>query len=170
MNIMAVRVSHFTESISACLFLSLKSVVLCRAARYIAATEEHQTQWGRKEVKYSTLIPHLSWVRNLRVRKFAGSLQRIKIYHSDPSVDRSINVVRLPEEVFEPYCMTFKQLKEKRSGYHKLSGKKRKTLRNTKPSRNICSNNCTTMKIQQFLNTWHCYMFRPTVAIFREVV
>jgi hypothetical protein len=33
-----------------------------------------------------------------------------KTHHSDPSIDRSINIFRELEEVFEPYCMTIKEL------------------------------------------------------------
>jgi hypothetical protein len=36
---------------------------------------------------------------------------RIEVHHTDPSMDRSIKIVRQIEEVFEPYCMMFKKLK-----------------------------------------------------------
>jgi hypothetical protein len=39
-------------------------------------------------------------------------------------MDRSIKTVRQLEQVFEPDCMTFKELKEKRTSNHKVSAKK----------------------------------------------
>jgi hypothetical protein len=37
---------------------------------------------------------------------------RIKIHHSDASTGRSIKVAGQPEQIFELYCMIFKELKE----------------------------------------------------------
>jgi hypothetical protein len=48
-------------------------------------------------------------------------------------MDTSIRIVRLLEQVFEPYRIMFKELKEKRSSsHHKAFAKKRKTRQNTK--------------------------------------
>jgi hypothetical protein len=58
---------------------------------------------------------------------------RIKIHHSDPSMDRMIRNVRQLKQVFEPYRMMFKQLRGKtRSSHHNVSAKKRKTLKKIK--------------------------------------
>jgi hypothetical protein len=42
----------------------------------------------------------------------------MNIYHLDPSVDRRIKIVRQLEQVFDPYRMILKELKEKSSFYH----------------------------------------------------
>jgi hypothetical protein len=48
-------------------------------------------------------------------------------------MDRSIRNIRLLEQVFGPYLMIIKELKEKRSSsHHKAFAKKRKTPQNTK--------------------------------------
>jgi hypothetical protein len=50
------------------------------------------------------------------------------------SMDRSIRIFRHLEQVFEPYCIMLKELKEKKksSSPHSVSAKKRETLKNTK--------------------------------------
>jgi hypothetical protein len=48
-------------------------------------------------------------------------------------MDRRIRIVRLLAQVFDPYRMMFKELKENRSSsHHKAFAKKRKTRQNTK--------------------------------------
>jgi hypothetical protein len=46
-------------------------------------------------------------------------------------MDRSIRIFRQLEQVFEPYCMMFKELKERKEAapHHKVSAKERKTLK-----------------------------------------
>jgi hypothetical protein len=54
-------------------------------------------------------------------------MPRIKINHSDPSVDMNIRIVLQLEQVFEPYHMIFRELK----GENKkqlVSAKKRNTV------------------------------------------
>jgi hypothetical protein len=46
------------------------------------------------------------------VSQFCGVAPRIKIYHSDPSTNRSIRIVRHLEQAFGPYPMMFMELKE----------------------------------------------------------
>ena len=56
----------------------------------------------------------------------------IKIRHSDPSIESNTKIIRQIEQIFEPNCMLFKELKEKRcSSHHSVSTKKIKTLKNT---------------------------------------
>jgi hypothetical protein len=56
--------------------------------------------------------------------------RKIKMFHSDPSMDRSIKNVQQLEQVFEPHCKMFMELKEKISNSHdNVSAKKRKTLK-----------------------------------------
>jgi hypothetical protein len=43
-----------------------------------------------------------------------GFTSRIKLSHSDPSMDRSIRNVRQLKQVFEPYHTMFKEVKVKR--------------------------------------------------------
>jgi hypothetical protein len=38
---------------------------------------------------------------------------RVKMHHTDPSVDTSINTARQLEQVFQPYRRIFKELKER---------------------------------------------------------
>jgi hypothetical protein len=58
---------------------------------------------------------------------------RIKIPRSDASMDRSIRIVRQLEQVFEPYCVMLKEVKEKKeaASHHNVSAKTRKTVKNT---------------------------------------
>jgi hypothetical protein len=39
---------------------------------------------------------------------------KIKIHHSDLSMHKSIKTVRQVEQIFEPYCVMFKELKGKK--------------------------------------------------------
>ena len=38
----------------------------------------------------------------------------IKIRHSDPSIESNTKIIRQIEQIFEPNCMLFKELKEKK--------------------------------------------------------
>jgi hypothetical protein len=59
---------------------------------------------------------------------------KIKIHHSDPSMDRSIKIVRQFEQDFEPYRVMFKELKEKKrvAPITMFLQRKEKTLKNTR--------------------------------------
>jgi hypothetical protein len=56
---------------------------------------------------------HLHSPLALRGFVLPGVAPRIEVNHSDPSVDRTIKIVRQIEEVFEPYSMMFKELKRR---------------------------------------------------------
>ena len=56
--------------------------------------------------------------------------RRIKIHHSDTSVDRSIWIVRQLEQIFQQYRTTFKELRGGGSCiHHEVPAGKRKTLK-----------------------------------------
>jgi hypothetical protein len=54
---------------------------------------------------------------------------RIKIYHKDDSMDSTCKIVPQLEPVFEPNCMMFKELKEKKISDKNVSQNKRNTLK-----------------------------------------
>jgi hypothetical protein len=56
---------------------------------------------------------------------------RIKIHNSGPSMDRSTKIVQQIKQVFEPYHMMFRGVKEGSSCHHNVSAEE-KTLKNTK--------------------------------------
>jgi hypothetical protein len=68
---------------------------------------------AKEESYFHTLIPRFSRVRTSRFVKFTESPQEQKC-HSDPSIDRSVKIIRQLEEVLERYSMMFKELKEKK--------------------------------------------------------
>jgi hypothetical protein len=51
---------------------------------------------------------------------------RIKIFHPHRSMDRSITIVRNLQQIFEYYCLIFKELKKKESPSHDVTAKKKK--------------------------------------------
>jgi hypothetical protein len=62
-----------------------------------------------------------------------GFTPRIKISHSDLSMDRSIRIVRQLKQVFEPYCTLFKEVQGKKgsnSPSHSI-WKEKKNTKNT---------------------------------------
>jgi hypothetical protein len=62
-----------------------------------------------------------------------GIAWRINVHHLDPSMDRNIRITRQLEEVLEPYCLIFKEVKEKRNIFHhNVFVKKRKPIQSTK--------------------------------------
>lgn len=67
-----------------------------------------------------------SYLAVSQIRRF---LPRLKILHADPSMNKSIKIVRKHELVFQPYHMTFKEMKEKTSFHYNVSVKKIKTLK-----------------------------------------
>jgi hypothetical protein len=67
--------------------------------------------WRPREIY--TLVPCFSRVPTLLFRKFEGSPPRIKIHHSDPSMDRSIEIGQR-EQLFQPCRLMFKEVKEKK--------------------------------------------------------
>jgi hypothetical protein len=63
-----------------------------------------------------------------------GIASRIKTYHSNPAMDRSVKIVRHLEQVFEPYRMMFMELeggggRKEAAPHHNISEKKRKNTK-----------------------------------------
>jgi hypothetical protein len=63
----------------------------------------------------------------LVVSQIPGIVQRIKIHHSDPSMDRSIKIVEQLEQIFEPYVQGYEWKEKSSSSHHNVSAKDRKT-------------------------------------------
>ena len=62
------------------------------------------------------------------VSRSRGVAPGIKLHHSDPSMQRRIKIFRPIEQIFEPYRMMFRKMKEKSSSsHHSVSAKKIKT-------------------------------------------
>jgi len=48
------------------------------------------------------------------VSQIYGFPLRVIIYHSHPAMDRNIKMIRQLAQVFEPYCMMFRELRGKK--------------------------------------------------------
>lgn len=67
--------------------------------------------WSRMRLDM-TLSEVQSYLGFRWFRKFSGLTSKIKIHHSDPSVNMNFKILRHVEQVFEPYRMSFKDLNE----------------------------------------------------------
>jgi hypothetical protein len=70
------------------------------------------------------------------VSQICGVAPRVKLYHSYPAMDRSIKMIRQSEQVFEPSCMTFRELRGEKEVTMVLQKRKKKRKKKRRRKKN----------------------------------